>query len=211
VPGAGLWVGFVATVAPLVVTPGASLTLLVQRVTADGRRQALPVVGGTVSALAVYAVVVLGGMTTLVGSTGPLRDVLRVAGAAYLVGLGCWMWWSTASDHTGSTPPTPPTPPAPRTRRSGYAQALLGTLLNPKAALIYLTVLPRFVDPDRPWPTQLLTLTATHATLVACWLLAWTAMLGPAERLTGSPRWRSRITRASATVLVVIGVRWLVG
>jgi threonine/homoserine/homoserine lactone efflux protein len=206
VPGGGAWAGFLSTVVPLVVTPGASLTLLVQRVTADGRRQAVAVIGGTVTALAVYGAVVLAGMAFLVAPSGTLGAVLRPAGAVYLVGLGCWMWRSATT-----RPVDDVAEPAPSSRRSGYAQALLGTVLNPKAALIYLTVVPRFVDPAGSRSTQLLALTAAHAVLTASWLAAWTAVLGPARRLTASGPWRARTTRASAVVLVALGVRWLVG
>ncbi|MGY4642848.1 LysE family translocator [Cellulomonas sp. URHB0016] len=205
-PGGGAWVPFLATIVPLVVTPGASLTLLVQRVTADGRRQALPVVAGTVTALAVYTAVVLAGMSLLVAPPGILGVLLRSAGAAYLVGLGCWMWRSADAPAADDGPGRPPS-----SRRSSYVQALLGTVLNPKAALIYLTVVPRFVDPTGSRTAQLLALAGTHAALTASWLTVWTALLGPAGRLTRSGPWRSRVTRASAVVLLALGVRWLVG
>lgn len=47
--------GFLVAVLPLIATPGASLVLLVRHVTDSGRRQALPVILGTVTGLYVHA------------------------------------------------------------------------------------------------------------------------------------------------------------
>ncbi|WP_449768968.1 hypothetical protein [Kitasatospora fiedleri] len=97
---------------------------------------------------------------------------------------------------------------ARRPHRAGPVpvQALLANVLNPKAASIYLTLVPQFLDPGRPLPGQVLTLAAAHAALLTAWLLAWTALLGRAAPRPGPHR---RTTRATAAVLLALGLHAL--
>src|SRR5690606_11983946 len=134
--------GFLLAVLPLVATPGASLTLLIQHVSADGRRQALPVVLGTVTGLYAHAILALAGLSALVMHSSRAFAVVKLAGAAYLVGLGVWTWWTAAR---------PRSPVQEKRSGSVYSQALLANVLNPKAASVYLTLVPQFVRPGDPF------------------------------------------------------------
>ncbi|WP_431773955.1 LysE family translocator [Streptomyces cucumeris] len=194
-------IGFVIAVLPLVATPGASLTLLIQHVTATGRRRAVPVVLGTVSGLYVHAALALAGLAALVTHSAVALTTVKVAGAGYLVLLGVWTWRSA------SRPPG--TAPASRRRegasRSVWAQALFANVLNPKAASIYLTLVPQFLSARDPVAGQILVLATAHALLITLWLLSWSLLIGrfaPALRHSVRPR----IARASAAVLVGLGV-----
>lgn len=202
--------GFTAAVAPLVVTPGASLTLLIQRVTSAGRGQALPVILGTATALYLHAALALAGLSALVMRSSQAFAMVKLAGAVYLVGLGCWIWYTSrrpGPKEAGADPGARRAGPgrAGWRQRSGYLQALFGTVLNPKAALIYLTLLPQFLDPASPLAPQFLALTTLHAGLVAGWLLLWTVLLARAARFAN--RWRRTIARVSAAMLIALGVR----
>ncbi|MEO3751767.1 LysE family translocator [Streptomyces sp. B6B3] len=197
--------GFLAAVFPLIATPGASLTLLVQRVGRDGRRQALPVILGTASGLYVHATLAAVGLSALVMRSGQAFTALRLAGAAYLVALGLWTWRTHATraptrGRPGSRRPRP-------TESTGYVQALLGNVLNPKAAAIFLTLVPQFLDPDRPLVPQIYLLATAQVGLLTCWLLAWTVLLGHAARALRSPRFTALLGRVTAAVLVLLGLR----
>ncbi|MEV4754950.1 LysE family translocator [Micromonospora sp. NPDC049559] len=197
--------GFLAAILPLIVTPGASLTLLTQRVGADGPRSAIPVVLGTATGLYVHAVLAAAGLSALVMRSSEVFAAVRYAGAAYLVGLGLWSWRAASARRTAA--------PARRRRtlpwvgRSAYPQALLGNLLNPKAASIFLTLVPQFVDPRRPLVGQVLVLATAQVLLIALWLLGWTVVIGRAARVLRSRRFRTALDRTTGTVLVALGLR----
>ncbi|MEV5601484.1 LysE family translocator [Streptomyces sp. NPDC052299] len=193
--------GFLMAVLPLIATPGASLTLLVQHVTEGGRRRALPVALGTVTGLYVHAALAVAGLSTLVMRSGVAFTTVKLIGAAYLIGLGLWTWRTAA-----------PTPRRSRTRStdSVYAQALLANVLNPKAAAIYLTLVPQFVTPRHPLPAQILTLATAHALLITLWLTAWTLLLARATRALRGPRFKRMAARATSAVLIALGVRAVV-
>ncbi|MYQ78323.1 MULTISPECIES: LysE family translocator [unclassified Streptomyces] len=190
--------GFLVAILPLIATPGASLALLVQYVTDGGRRRALPVVLGTVTGLYVHAALAAAGLSALVMHSSVAFTVVRLIGAVYLIGLGVWTW-RTAT-------PAPRRRPRRRTD-SVYVQALLANVLNPKAAAIYLTLVPQFVTPQDPLPAQILTLATSQALLITLWLTAWTFLILRATRILQTPRFKRRAARATSAILIALGVR----
>lgn len=196
--------GFLAAILPLVLTPGASLALLTRHVTASGRRQALPVTLGTCTGIYLHALLALMGLSAVVTSSSEAFAVVKLVGALYLVGLGLWTWRSAR--HV--TQPSPPDHGRPRWGGdSPYLQSLLGNVLNPKAAAIYLTLAPQFVTESTPLTPQLLTLATGHVALTTAWLLGWTALLSSVGRVLATPRARALLARITGCVLVGLGVR----
>ncbi len=190
--------GFLAAVLPLVATPGASLALLTRHVTPHGPRRAIPVIAGTVTGIYTHALLAVLGLSALVMHSSQAFLVVRTAGALYLLGLGIWTWRRPRPD------PSRPSPP-----RSAYRQALLGNVLNPKAASIYLTLVPQFVNPHRPLTPQILALATAHALLITAWLAGWTTLLSRAGTLLRTTAWATAMRRAAATVLIYLGLRTL--
>ncbi|WP_027342387.1 LysE family translocator [Hamadaea tsunoensis] len=188
--------GFLLAVLPVIATPGASLALLTQRVAPGGARHGLPVILGTVTGLYLHATLAVAGLSAIVMRSSELFSAVRVAGAIYLVALGLW---------TLRTPR-----PAPRARwrpRGAYPQALLGNVLNPKAASIYLTLVPQFVDPRRPLGPQIFLLATAHALLIAVWLLGWTAVIVRVGHAIRSATFTVWVRRTTAAILIVLGLR----
>ena len=196
--------GFLVAIFPLIATPGASFTLLLREVTAVGRSRAVPVILGTISGLYVHATLAIAGLSALVMHSSQAFEAVRIAGAAYLIGLGVHTWISARPAPLAMAHETDASIAA---GRATYRHALLGNVLNPKAASIFLTVVPQFVDPRHPLAVQVLTLATAQATLVAAWLAAWTVLLGGAARLTRSPRAGLLANRVSACALVGLGIR----
>ena len=204
--------GFLVAILPLIATPGASLTLLIQRVTSSGRRQAALVILGTASGLYVHAALAIAGLSALVMQSGRAFTAVKLAGAAYLIGLAIWTWRSatrTPPNRTGPTTRTAPiaSTPTPEPSGAAFRQAFLANVLNPKAASIYLTLVPQFMTPERPFGGQILTLATVHALLMAIWLITWTLLIDRAAHLLRRPRFKRVLTKASAAVLLVLGLR----
>ncbi|MEV4577104.1 LysE family translocator [Nonomuraea jabiensis] len=192
---------FLLAILPIIATPGASLTLLIQHVTTGGRRQALPVILGTVSGLYAHATLAIAGLSALVMQSSQAFAIVKLLGAAYLVGLGLWTWRSTTL-----TPP-PTLTEQPKRAGSVYTQALLANVLNPKAASIYLTLVPQFIQSGRPIGGQILALATAHALLMAVWLLTWTTLMHQGAYFARKPRFKRAVGKVAAVVLVIVGVR----
>ncbi|MFJ8579791.1 LysE family translocator [Micromonospora sp. NPDC093277] len=199
--------GFLAAVAPITTTPGTSLTLVVSRVTGGGPRQGWWVILGTVTGLYAHATLAAVGLAALVLRSSQAFWVVKLAGAAYLVGLGLWMMWSSLRR---TAPPATPPDRARRMRwraRHPYLQGLLGNVLNPKAAAVYLTLAPQFLAPGRPVLGPMLVLATAHAALHTCWLAGWTVASGAAARLLRLASVRRLIDRVAGGILLALGVR----
>ncbi|MFJ9697012.1 LysE family translocator [Kitasatospora sp. NPDC101183] len=187
---------YLLAVAPLIATPGTSLALLTHRVSTDGRRAAAPVILGTATGLYVHAALAGLGLSALVMRSSEAFTAIRLAGALYLLALGIRTWRTRAL----------PRPATPRTDRSTYRQALLGNVLNPKAASIFLTLAPQFLSPTAPVLPQFLTLATAQALLLTVWLLLWTPLL---TRTT--PTLRPYLTRLTAATLITTAVHTAAG
>ncbi|AVT39598.1 LysE family translocator [Plantactinospora sp. BB1] len=201
--------GFLAAVAPITATPGTSLALVVSRVAAGGRRQGWWVILGTLSGLYVHALLAAVGLAALVLRSSQAFLLVKLLGAGYLVGLGLWLIWS-ASRRRPSTVDEPAAPPPRRLPWRGhhpYLQGFLGNVLNPKAAAVYLTLAPQFLDVRGPVLVPMLVLGTAHALLAGCWLAGWTAISGAAARLLRTVRVRRALDRATGAILVGLGVR----
>jgi len=80
--------GFVLAVTPICLTPGASFTLVTQRVATGRRRDGFLVAAGTATGLCAHATLAAAGLSAVVMRSAEAFTVVKVAGALYLVWLG---------------------------------------------------------------------------------------------------------------------------
>lgn len=137
------WLGFVAVALAMVVTPGPNMAYLVSRTLCQGRRAGMISLGGVAIGFAIYALLAAFGMTALFTTVPYAYDALRLSGAIY---LGYLAW--NALRPGGSSPFEPRQLSMDPPRRL-FGMGLLTNLLNPKIAMLYLSLFPQFVDPAR--------------------------------------------------------------
>lgn len=144
-PGLSIFIGALA-VAYLV--PGADMLLLLQTGARQGRRHALATALGLAMARAVHVALAGLGLAALLQTAPAVFDLVRIAGAAYLVwlGIGVLRMPPLAAAASG----------AAELRGAGGAasyladilRGLLTNLLNPKALLFCSVLLPQFIQTD---------------------------------------------------------------
>lgn len=123
----------------LALSPGPGLATIMSRSLASGPIAGLAVTGGLVLADFFFMGVAMVGLTAIATAMGPLFQLVKYAGAAYLLWLGCKAFCSSAS----------PLMVAPRSGKGLIKDTGLGflvTLGNPKAILFYGALLPTFLD-----------------------------------------------------------------
>ncbi len=128
----------------LVLTPGPNLMYLISRTLCQGRKAGIVSLAGTTSGFLFYAITAAFGLTAVFVAIPVLYDVVRWAGAAYLLYLA----WDAVRPHgSGGLFARRDLPPvAPSTL---FRTGVLTSILNPKVALFYLALFPQFVDPSR--------------------------------------------------------------
>ncbi len=204
--------GFGLAVLPLCLTPGVSFTLVTDRVLGTGVRAGLRVIAGTSFGLVTHALLAGAGLSALVMRSAEAFLVLKLLGALYLVVIGIRILWTTwtpprPAPKAASAPPTPRRFSLAPTRGGDLAQGYLGNVLNPKAAAVYLTLAPQFLDRSQPILPQIMILAAIHVLVAAGWLLVWTAIVHFSRRAFRAPGLRTTMSRISGLVLISLGVR----
>ncbi|KWO49743.1 amino acid transporter [Burkholderia sp. MSMB1459WGS] len=126
----------------LTATPGPDMLLIASRSVSQGRRAGFATLAGIQAGTYCHALAAALGLSQLFVAVPLAYDVVRFAGAAYLLYLA---WKTFRSDATTLSPI------ASQRRRSTaviFRQGLTTNLLNPKMALFVLALFPQFVRPE---------------------------------------------------------------
>jgi threonine/homoserine/homoserine lactone efflux protein len=124
----------------LVLTPGPNLLYLVSRTLCQGRRAGVVSLAGTSLGFVIHVVVAALGLSAVFLTVPVLYDVLRYAGAAYLLYLA---WEALKPGGRGAFAPRPL---AQDSLARLFRMGLLTSILNPKVAIFYLALFPQFID-----------------------------------------------------------------
>ncbi len=136
-------VGIALVALGLVVTPGPNMVYLVSRSVTQGRRAGLISLLGVAAGFGVYLVAATAGIATIFALVPAVYTAVKLAGAAYLL----WLAWKTVRPRGESVFAPKPMPADPPRRL--FTMGLVTNLLNPKIAILYVSLLPQFVDPAR--------------------------------------------------------------
>jgi len=204
-PDASHLLAFALVALGLVLTPGPNMIYLVSRSISQGRAAGLVSLAGVGLGFIVYMLCAAFGITALVFAVPYAYDALRIGGALYLLYLA----WQ-ALRPGGRSPFQLRELAADRPHRL-FAMGLLTNLLNPKAAMLYLSLLPQFIVPGRGSVLgQSLALgfaqIAISLTVNALIVLAAGSIAGV---LGGRPLWQALQRWMMGTVLAALAVRML--
>ena len=184
--------------AVLVITPGPIVTLVIATGAREGTRAALTTVVGTTLGNAVLLAAIAFGLSWVVRNAATLFEVLRWAGAAYLIWLGIQAW-----RHAGETSAAD----LPR----GHVHVWRGfavALSNPKTIAFFTAFLPQFVDPTLPVERQLAVMCAVSVVLAAFTDSAWGIAAG-LGRMWFMQSSRAKLLGRLSGVALIGGGLWL--
>lgn len=188
---------FLAVAVVLILVPGPSVMFVVSRAVAMGRGAAVRTALGNAAGAFVLVVGVSVGLGALLSTASLSYEVVRLAGAAYLVYLGI-----QAIRHRGELA-------LPRQQRSAGRVLLEGFIVgltNPKTAVFFAAVLPQFIDPARPAVPQLLALGAIFVLLAALCDSLWGLAAGTARLwFTSSPRRLRTLSATGGATMIALG------
>ncbi|MGJ4908185.1 LysE family translocator [Bradyrhizobium sp. HKCCYLRH2015] len=125
----------------MVLTPGPNMIYLISRSITQGHAAGLISLGGVATGFLAYMLAAAFGITALLFAVPFAYDALRLAGAAYLLYLA----WQAVKP--GGRSPFQVRKLAIDSPRRLFLMGLATNLLNPKIAMLYLALLPQFIDP----------------------------------------------------------------
>ena len=115
---------------------------LISRSLCQGRRAAVISWLGVVLGFTVHMCSAAVGLTALFMAVPLGYDILKLAGAVYLL----WLAWQAV--RPGATSPFEMKKLVDESPRKLFVMGLLTSVLNPKVAIFYLSVLPQFISPE---------------------------------------------------------------
>ncbi|WP_371422062.1 LysE family translocator [Tardiphaga sp.] len=133
--------GFALVSLGMVLTPGPNMIYLISRSITQGPAAGMVSLGGVALGFIFYMLCAAFGITALLFAVPYAYDALRLAGAAYLL----WLAWQALKPNGRS--PFQVKKLAIDSPRKLFAMGFVTNLLNPKIAMLYLALLPQFIDP----------------------------------------------------------------
>ncbi len=166
------WWLFVATVFVVSAIPGPNMLLVMTHGAQHGLRRSSATMAGCLSALILMLSVSAAGLGVFLEAWPAMFNVLRMAGAAYLIYLGIKAWRAPADETALQQTDEPVTKPA-RSRFALFRNGFLVAGSNPKAILFAAALLPQFIDAGHATLPQFGILVGTFAVIEVSWYLVY--------------------------------------
>lgn len=208
------YLAFATLAAMLVISPGATLAVVVGTALGEGRKAALLTVLGVGVANASLALASAFGLSLVFQRWPAALHAVRFAGAIYLGCLGSLGLWRALSSkaETGPGPFSVSATFRPRARpgaSSWIARGVVTNLLNPPVLVFYVTVVPQFIGPQDPFLPRFLLLGATHVAMSVAWQGSCGLAVGAAADHMARPAVRRALEGITGAVLIALAARLL--
>ena len=193
------WALFALTSMLIELTPGPNMAYLAIVGVSQGRKAGYAAVAGVALGLAIIGIAAALGLAAAINASPMLYQVLRWGGVIYLFWLA-FDGWREAREEIEHAP-------LGSSNALYFRRGLITNLLNPKAAVFYIAVLPGFVEPTGGVMTQTLLLSATYVAVATGIHLAIVTGAAALRPLLEDPR-RSMIVRRGLSVALGLVAVW---
>ena len=200
---------FLAAAVVLVIIPGPGTAWIIAQSASGGTARGLRAGLGLETATLIHALAAGLGLSAVLATSALAFDVLKYAGAFYLVWLGIKAWRSSDTSAGDELHPAPTAAETPNQPEAVYWRSVMTGVLNPKVALFFLAFLPQFVHPERGlvW-LQFLVLGFLLSLIGFSHSAFLSTMVGRFRRkLRGSGRFAHWRQRALGTFFIGLGLR----
>jgi leucine efflux protein len=190
---------FVAAIILFLAIPGPGNLAIITSTGKGGIRGGLAAAFGLIAGDQMLMWAAVAGVAALLGAYPAAFKAVQWLGAAYLA----WLGFKMLTAKPGAAPILNIRP------RQYFRQALMITLLNPKAIVFYMAFFPLFVDPARHQgftTFAVMALTIAVLTFVYC-LIATLLTHFLAERLRANPRISAMLEKLAGVFLIAFGVK----
>ena len=193
------YASFVAAIVIFLMIPGPGNLALITSTSKGGVRGGLAATFGLIAGDQVLMWLAVAGVAALLSAYPPAFRAVQWLGAGYLA----WLGWRLLRARPGDAPVLNIKP------HHYFNQAMLITLLNPKAIVFYMAFFPLFVDPARhPGLSTFGVMAATIAALTFAYGLIVVLLTHRlAERLRASPKISARLQKVAGLFLIGFGVK----
>lgn len=191
-------VPFLITCLIIETTPGPNMAYLTIVSASRGRRFGYVTVAGVTLGLSIIGLAAAAGLATLISGSSFLYQTLRIGGVLYLLWLA-FDEWRDADDL--------PEAESDNGLWVYFRRGLIVNILNPKAAVFYITILPTFMEPDTDILPQAVFLTIIYVGIATTMHLLIVTLAGLLKPVIENPV-RKRIARRALAILLALVALW---
>jgi threonine/homoserine/homoserine lactone efflux protein len=188
----------------VVLVPGPDMALVTSHALTGGRADARWAALGVNAGILVHAAAAALGISALLMASSTAYTVVKVAGAAFLVYLGVRMLLGARKR---GTPDITGQAPSMRIASTPFWQGFWSNVLNPKVAILFLSLLPQFVQRGDPVVAKTLLLSGIFLAMGLAWLVTFAALMSRLAGVMRSERIRKRLEAVTGAVLIALGLR----
>lgn len=206
---------FAGVAALINVTPGLDTLLVLRTSVSHGRNAGLAASLGILTGCLVWGFATAVGLTALLTASRVAYDTLRVAGAAYLVWLGASALWRSRRAAASEVEPEQAGPDPldgsePRGRWAAFRAGVGTNLLNPKAGVFYMSLIPQFTPDGASVFTSTLVFTAIDIVELALWYWVVSGAASALSDRIRRPAFRRRMEQVSGVAFFGFAANLLV-
>ncbi|MFB9146710.1 LysE family translocator [Halomonas alkalicola] len=197
---------FLVAITLLSISPGVDTLLVIRNTARGGVRDGVLTSLAICCGLFVHAAVSALGISLILLQSAWAFQLLKLAGAAYLVWLGVQGLLAARRGQglpvagvSGERRPVPMWRP--------LREGLLSNVLNPKTVVFYMAFLPQFIAPGDPALAKSLFLAGVHFVIANLWQIGVAVMVSSAGRLLGSRLFSRALNGVTGVVLIAFGIK----
>ncbi len=193
-----VFIAFVVATSIMIALPGPSVILTVAHSISFGWRPAIATVAGETMGIAVQLLVAAIGLASLLNAVAGAFELIRWAGAAYLVYLGIKQWRSANEplDFNASKV----------SKKNLFIQGLVITIPNPKSLVFIAAFLPQFIDDTHPIAPQFIVIVPTFLLITFTVTSVWAVTASSAKVFLKNQRSIKTVSRTSGGLMVLAGM-----
>lgn len=188
----------------LVLVPGLDFTLVLRFASTQSRNSAFAVMLGITSGLFVWGVFASLGISAILQTSEAAYNVLRIFGVCYMGYMGVGFIRSSFKSKTEIE-----LGELSQNFLKSFAKGLFSNLLNPKAGVFYISVLPQFIASGQSKLVMGLLLTSIHALITIVYFTLVITFVSKAKKFVSNQKVKSSLEFFSGIAVIGFGIHLL--
>ncbi|BEV40851.1 LysE family transporter [Bacillus stercoris] len=200
---------YIPIAAMMVIMPGADTMLVMKNTLRYGPKAGRYNILGLATGLSFWTVIAILGLSVVIAKSVILFTTIKYLGAAYLIYLGVKSFFAKSmfslDDMQSQTKNMTSSPK--RYYKTSFMQGSLSNILNPKTVLVYVTIMPQFINLNGNINQQLIILASILTLLAVLWFLFLVYIIDYAKKWMKNLRFQKVFQKITGMILVGFGIK----
>lgn len=200
---------YIPIAAMMVIIPGADTMLVMKNTLRYGPKAGRYNILGLATGLSFWTVIAILGLSVVIAKSVILFTTIKYLGAAYLIYLGVKSFFAKSVfslDDMQSQAKNMASSPK-RYYKTSFMQGSLSNILNPKTVLVYVTIMPQFINLNGNINQQLIILASILTLLAVLWFLFLVYIIDYAKKWMKNSKFQKVFQKITGIILVGFGIK----